>query len=1216
MPLYKAYGELTSHGATRTPFLLDLSGTTPVALVDTATAPDLNIKIEIQALTEPGGAATPGSGLGVRAYIQPVAGRILTDLRLRLVIWPSADADAVTEGTNPHPGNIDFVALEYRTPGTDPLPLVVLEVGQLAKVHTTLDATAPADIRIDDEYKVEACTPDGMQTLHLVGRLVTAPLHIFPGRRINPTGVYGEHNTSIQGIDLARVLPAPPPTAASPVSATWFDVTAAAPSTAPPPGTYTHLKITARQPHAAPAPTTAPAAAAGGAGLLLAGSYTYAVAFAHANGNETPLGPASPPVVVPANGSVQVSNIPAGPAAPAANPEYAVVARHLYRAGPDGGDPLLVGVLAGPSTPTTFLDRNDPIPVGGAVTIAAGEFRPASRLSVRYSADSALHLDGEVVLVSTGLGSNAVDHYHGTVSDAPTSVLVVKDDQTGLRATLQPATHDRSRLRWSAPTRTPQVTVSVPGISTPFGTGADVRVDDVPPVFGFDWRSLGDLLTTLDIRATDDLTPFPDVVPPVASGTPGLIGRAAVRLGPGQPAATWPEAEATVGGEVHDGDQVNAFGAIAVRGLRWVALQLGTGTSDAAGRAEVHGRLLLGDDPSRPPGHDRGLRVLRERRSSAGAGDSLRWWARAGVLPDLLAMHYTPFDTTPATDVVHTEKVVLEGVVERVVVDLRDGTGLLTPDDPTGLRVWGSLVTTGHNPDGKPSALTAQFDRPVDPASTETTSFTLDAEEGLHAEASIGGVPVSSRPAVVNAQLRVPRALQIDSDTSLTIDAGPDDAWGRAGITWAGNPVVTRANPEVRMRTRPNAPAASQVESVTTRLLGLSLASLTQTSIPSVARTRAKIDFGARNNRSFRFEEVEIDTRVQPAPRTVWKARAGLLPDQLSGEMHTNTDPGGSFFFAKVATNEPITGGVVWAEPAQFRMAGDPRGELAGIGNVAATLDTVPVALELVLLDKVPASHSGDADYAGGETLPMVHPVSTPAAVGGARVRFGGPLMASDIRLVSFAGDAAVCLNGTPGLRSSWTETIVPLLNVAFDDMATITDPVADHTFWYWTPESPPPTPPSGPPANPCSSSSSSSSSTKDTAFRIAGGLLVDVAYRDYALQDLSTRTFSRWDGFTAVDDVNGDHVGTWKFTQELQMKGYRGEITIALAPGLSEKLGNPYGDWQAGPGHWYLRARDKLEIVVYTGDLYMGNTGGGFHVPLTNGIFSTLPAIFNITWP
>ena len=223
-----------------------------------------------------------------------------------------------------------------------------------------------------------------------------------------------------------------------------------------------------------------------------------------------------------------------------------------------------------------------------------------------------------MVLVSTGLGSNAVDHYHGTVTDAPTSVLVVKDDQTGLRATLQPATHDRSRLRWSAPTRTPQVTVSVPGISTPFGTGADVRVDDVPPVFGFDWRSLGDLLTTLDIRATDDLTPFPDVVPPVATGTPGLIGRAAVRLGPGQPAATWPEAEATVGGEVHDGDQVNAFGAIAVRGLRWVALQLGTGTSDAAGHAEVHGHLLLGDDPSRPPGHDRGLRVLRERRSSAG----------------------------------------------------------------------------------------------------------------------------------------------------------------------------------------------------------------------------------------------------------------------------------------------------------------------------------------------------------------------------------------------------------------------------------------------------------------------------------------------------------------------------------------------------------------------------------------------------------------------
>ena len=694
MPLYKAYGELTSHGATRTPFLLDLSGTTPVALVDTATAPDLNIKIEIQALTEPGGAVPPGSGLGVRAYIQPVAGRILTDLQLRLVIWPSADADAVTEGTNPHPGNIDFVALEYRTTGTDPLPLVVLEVGQLAKVHTTLGATAPADIRIDDEYKVEACTPDGMQTLHLVGGLVTGPLEIFPGRRINPTGAYGEHNTSIRGIDLARVLPAPPPTAASPVSATWFDVTAAAPSTPPPPGTYTHLKVTARQPHAAPAPTTAPAATPGGAGLLLAGSYTYAVAFAHANGNETPLGPSSPPVVVPANGSVQVNNIPTGPAAPAANPEYAVVARHLYRTGPDGGDPLLVGVLAGPSTPTTFLDHNDPIPVGGAVTIAAGAFRPASRLSVRYAADSALRarrrggagLHGPRVEPGRPLPRDGVRRAHlgarregrpdGPAGHAPAGNPRPQPAPL-VGAHPHPPDHrvgpghqhavrhrrrrpGRRRARCSGSTGGPSATCSPPSTSAPPTTSRRsptwcLRSQRERPASSVE-RPCGSVRTACRH---------------VARGR-GHRRRRGARRRPGQ------------------------------------RLRCHRGAGPALGRAparhrdlptrpgapQVHGHLLLGDDPSRPPGHDRGLRVLRERRSSAGASDSLRWSGRAGVLPDLLAVHYTPFDTTPAADVIHTEKVVLEGVVERAVINLRDGTGLLMPDDPTGLHMWGSLVTT------------------------------------------------------------------------------------------------------------------------------------------------------------------------------------------------------------------------------------------------------------------------------------------------------------------------------------------------------------------------------------------------------------------------------------------------------------------------------------------------------------------------------------------
>ena len=249
-----------------------------------------------------------------------------------------------------------------------------------------------------------------------------------------------------------------------------------------------------------------------------------------------------------------------------------------------------------------------------------------------------------------------------------------------------------------------------------------------------------------------------------------------------------------------------------------------------------------------------------------------------------------------------------------------------------------------------------------------------------------------------------------------------------------------------------------------------------------------------------------------------------------------------------------------------------------------------------------------------------MNPVASPTHTSGARVRLGGPLMASAIRIASFDGDAGVCLDKDTkqnGMRSSWKETIIPVLNVAIDSTADISDdPVAGTSIWYWTPDD---EPPPGPPVLPCDPQPDAPDATKDTAFRIGGGLLVDLAYRDYALQDRSDRTFSRWDGFTATTDVNGDAVGTWMFKQEIQMQGYRGEITVADLPSTLDSLDNPFGDWEAGPGLWYLRARDKLKLVIYTGDLYMGNTGStgtSFHIPFSNGLFSTLPAIFNITWP
>ena len=406
----------------------------------------------------------------------------------------------------------------------------------------------PADQRVDDEYLVEGFATGHQFTLNLVGGLVTGLLHPLPGKKITPTGAYHETNTTILAIDLSRVRPSPSPTASSPTSATWFDVTAQ-PSGAT---NDTHLKAIVGVPHAAAAPASAPMATVSSAtGNLFHGSYQYGLTYAHANGNETDLGPlSSATVLMHDSGAMQLSAIPAGPAPPATHPEHAVVARRIYRQGPSGGDPVLVGQLPGPGAPhppaplpTTFTDTGAPIDLGDGTSIGAGLFRAPSRLRVRYTAEAALNLRGSVVLVEAGTGSTAVDTYGGSVTAAPTQVEVVQDDRTALRGDLHLAKVERSRLRWSANSRAPGLTVQLLGLAVdPFDPGVDVRVDDAPKVFGFDWRLGGDLLTVIDVRGQDDLAviadpaPPPEPVAPTPSGWPPCGSAPGIRPRCGRPA--------------------------------------------------------------------------------------------------------------------------------------------------------------------------------------------------------------------------------------------------------------------------------------------------------------------------------------------------------------------------------------------------------------------------------------------------------------------------------------------------------------------------------------------------------------------------------------------------------------------------------------------------------------------------------------------------------
>jgi hypothetical protein len=433
----------------------------------------------------------------------------------------------------------------------------------------------------------------------------------------------------------------------------------------------------------------------------------------------------------------------------------------------------------------------------------------------------------------------------------------------------------------------------------------------------------------------------------------------------------------------------------------------------------------------------------------------------------------------------------------------------------------------------------------------------------------------------------------------------------------------------VRLRNRPPAATGTALEAVTARILGLGSATITlnssvhgprSTIVDPVTRTLVSYGLDAnRPNRSLRFEAVEIDPRVQSSRRTAWKGRLAGVPDRAMAEVHTNEEPGGGFFFAKVAAASAFTDGVVWGEPAAFRpTAGDPRGVFAGIGNVAATLVTAPGVAEYVDLGKVPASHAGEARYAAGQTLPMTHPPTAPVKGDGARIQLGGRLEGAIQRIVTFEGDEAVCLDPAAmlaGQRSRWREIIVPILTIAPDPVAA---PDASMAIWLWTYASPlPGPPPPGPAPGPCAGQPAPPAITHGQGFRIGEAFLVDLALREYTLSDASNLPSSRWNGFRAMDDDHGTQTGIWRFDKDVQMKGYRGEITIVdQSPSFGEPLGNPYGDWKAGPGLWYLRARDALPLLTYKGDISMGNTANGFLVPLTNGVFSTLSAIYQIVWP
>jgi hypothetical protein len=374
-----------------------------------------------------------------------------------------------------------------------------------------------------------------------------------------------------------------------------------------------------------------------------------------------------------------------------------------------------------------------------------------------------------------------------------------------------------------------------------------------------------------------------------------------------------------------------------------------------------------------------------------------------------------------------------------------------------------------------------------------------------------------------------------------------------------------------------------------------------------------------RVNRSLRGDQLEIDHRVPGGPRLAIEGRIGEVADSVAVELHKDESNGGQPFFIKGKTASPLLDGQFWALPAHTRPAGHARGELAGIGNLSLFLEEAPTAFEYVDFATVPFAERGMPDYGGAEQHPRVHPPSSAATVrdGGFRLKITGRAALHGFRLARFRGDDALDLDDQNALTnarqwSEWRKTIVPFADLRPDPAGL----GGEQTLWVWL-----------------YTVEGGEEDTDAKAFRFSDGLLANLAMRDYKLHDSPDKPVNNWDtivpgvykttvwrspflGGAAEPETATQEYGTWEFETDVMMKGYRGEITIVDSPSMGEKLDNPYGAWGIGPGEWYIRARDKLKLILYKGDLYFGNTGNGYHVPFSNGIFSTLEAPYKIVWP
>jgi len=1236
--LFRAYGQLRrGSGAWRTPFLIPLGdivppfiqGSSNVAIDAGATHPDLRIGLVITSIDH-------YPTIGVQFHVKPQPGSVLTDITLRMVLL-------MTDGSGHEPSFVDggalgtaakFAVLHYRVPPGRTLPDDVaidllsdydnrdpndtspnppnLTAAQMA----ALAASGKPAIRVD--RVVLAVQPD---PLDVAGGMVTGPMVNLAGVETDYNSLlstnYTETARQIHGIDLSWLES---PLAPKPPSATWLSATA----------TGGHqLRVEIDTPTVGTAPPGAPTVAAtAAAGNLRPGTYRYCTTWLHANGNESAASDHSAPVRATATDrSVHVSGLPAAPAPPSPDlTGIAVVKRRLYRTDCDTsvdpadpvrgsrGDDVLVAEL--PLTTTSFDDAGPPDP-------SAAQPTRSDYMAILYTSPSRMDITGSIRMIS----GPADDTYGGSVTSAPKT----------LRVLYRPGAD--TKLLWTADDSTPRVEVQMPGFSTPYGTGLFATAEAVPRHFALDWSILGSEFFGLAV-AGDTTT-----VKPAGADPAEPIGRVGLRFGPTAPPVGWPHGDADVAAELADAASGAAGGLVALTGLRRGVVRSGGrlwSERDAERGAIDIGALFAAPADAH---HDRTLRFARR----SGPNDVAPVLAFEGhFLPDVVHARAQFPDVGSPTLLLDSRVRFLRA---QVVAHLFAKADPAHPEVPPALTgVLDGLAFLDDTTDRLEATLAA--------SPKVTAKWPVRLAGTLHMR-DADGAPATT---TVWPDVIVPGEVTVVPDWPMGADLAEPGVSGRVAVGFGDEvPLAVRATPQLKVLTNGDAELSPGMRALTARVLSVASAEIPKslTQFGSRGQGTGTVDvepvlkFHDRANSSLRAEVIErehrvaheVDLRAPAGARSWLRARTAHVPQVLT-PMVRLVD--GSPIGAELVVSEPWGAGVVWAEPSYVwvpplpppKPAAGAESDLSkdqGIGLATVGWDGIPARLEGWLISDTPAL-DGKVDTA--DRLPDVGPATSSWVPGGVVLRVDGPVRLSGLQLALRTGASRVCWNdntsggfGTgvilepdhPVRHGDWIEAVAP-----FVELVPASAGIRDVIVWSaksFEPPPPPDPPPDPPPEepNPCSGSKGPTGPKTALGWHVHDEMRIKAALKYYDLvtpsgpQDPAPRWWSmprtseRWGG----DDVA---TGEWQLRYELQMDDY-GMAKVAVYPDL-DLLGspnvrdNPFGDWQGGNGKYWIRARTVDFWWVFHCDIYIGNVGGGTSIPFTNAIYSTLPRIFNWSYP